>query len=451
MNDSLWELAIIVFLVLVNGAFSMSEIAIVSARKSRLQQLANEGSHRAAVALELVNSPRRFLATVQVVLTLVSTLAAAYSGANLADKLSLTLASVPGLGRYHDGVALFLVVLFVTVLQVVLGELAPKAIALNQSETMALRVAIPMRWFSRVLTPFVIVLDQATGVLLRVMGSKAQTDAGVTGEEIGVMVAQGTEAGVFEEAQQDMMESVIEMHERRISTLMTPRPDIVWLEVDDSREDLSELLAEHPHSRFPVCRGGLDQILGVVHMKDLLADFLENKALDLAARAQKPLTIPETISITKALESMRTSTTHMAFVIDEYGSLQGIVTLKDILESIVGDLPSHDGDQEPEVVQREDGSWLVDGTTGIEDVKELLQVNQLDGEEENTYQTLGGFVMTQLGRIPRTGDHFQIDGFRYEVLDMDGNRVDKVLVSREETPAEAAATALLPVSPTPGE
>jgi putative hemolysin len=447
MNDSLWELGIIVFLVLVNGAFSMSEIAIVSARKSRLQQLANEGSHRAAVALELANSPRRFLATVQVVLTLVSTLAAAYSGANLADKLSEPLSVVPGLQYYHDGIALFLVVLFVTILQVVLGELAPKAIALNQSENMALRVAIPMRWFSKVLTPFVVVLDRATGVLLRVIGSKAETDTGVTGEEIGVMVAQGTEAGVFEVAQQDMMESVIEMHERRISTLMTPRPDIVWLEVDATHSELLGLLTEHPHSRFPVCRGGLDQILGVVHMKDLLADFLENKPMDLAVRAQKPLTIPETISITKALESMRTAATHMAFVIDEYGSLQGIVTLKDILESIVGDLPSPDGDQEPEVVQREDGSWLADGTTGIDDIKELLQVNQLDGEEENTYQSLGGFVMTQLGRIPKVSDHFQVDGFRYEVMDMDGNRVDKVLISREETPAQAAATALLHVSP----
>jgi putative hemolysin len=445
MQDSFFELTIILVLVLIQGAFSLAEIAIVSSRKSRLQHWANEGSVRAAKALELANNPRRFLATVQVGMTLVSTLAGAYGGATLAAKVSEFLGTISWVAAYRDGLGLGIVVLGMTYLQIMLGELAPKALALSDSEQMAMRVAVPLHWLSRVSAPVVVVLDRTTGLLLKILGSKASVESSVTHEEIGVMVAQGARDGVFAESQQDMMESVIEMHERRISTLMTPRPDIVWLEVDDDRNRLAEILAEHPHSRLPVCKGGLDKILGVVHMKDLLSDFMSGKPLDFEGRAQKPLTIPETISVIKALESIRASSSHMAFVIDEYGSLQGIVTLKDILESIVGDLPNQ-GDDEPEMVEREDGSWLMDGTTGIDDIKELLRVEKLEGEEENAFQTLGGFIMLRLGRIPQTGDHFHSNGFRYEVVDMDRNRVDKVLVS-EEVPPEAVATTLLPISP----
>lgn len=445
MGDAGWEIFFIFVLVLANGVFALAEIAVVSARKTRLQQWANEGDIKAAKALELASQPKRFLATIQVGITLVGTLAGAYGGAQLAERLALTLPVLPYFDHYREGIALALVVLAVTYLQVVLGELAPKAIALAHGEKLARQVAMPMAWLSRVGGPIVAFLEGSTNVLLRLTGTKHVEDAPVTGEEIGVMVAQGTEAGVFEESQQDMVESVIEMHERRISTLMTPRPDIVWLDVNDKRDRLAELLNEHPHSRFPLCRGSLDEIVGVVKMKDLLADFLAGKEMDMLARAQKPLTLPETVSVTKALESIRASATHLAFVINEYGSLQGIVTLKDILESIVGDLPSQDEQDNPEMVEREDGSWLMDGTTGIDDVKEQLQIARLEGEEEDAYQTLGGFIMTRLGRIPRTSDHFHSGGFRYEVVDMDGNRVDKVLVQREHPP-EAAATTLLPVT-----
>lgn len=445
MGDAGWEIFFIIVLVLANGVFALAEIAVVSARKTRLQQWANEGDIKAAKALELASQPKRFLATIQVGITLVGTLAGAYGGAQLAERLALTLPVLPYFDHYREGIALALVVLAVTYLQVVLGELAPKAIALAHGEKLARQVAMPMAWLSRMGGPVVAFLEGSTNVLLRITGTKHVEDAPVTGEEIGVMVAQGTEAGVFEESQQDMVESVIEMHERRISTLMTPRPDIVWLDVNDKRDRLAELLNEHPHSRFPLCRGSLDEIVGVVKMKDLLADFLAGKEMDMLARAQKPLTLPETVSVTKALESIRASATHLAFVINEYGSLQGIVTLKDILESIVGDLPSQDEQDNPEMVEREDGSWLMDGTTGIDDVKEQLQIARLEGEEEDAYQTLGGFIMTRLGRIPRTGDHFHSGGFRYEVVDMDGNRVDKVLVQREHPP-EAAATTLLPVT-----
>lgn len=445
MGDAGWEIFFIIVLVLANGVFALAEIAVVSARKTRLQQWANEGDIKAAKALELASQPKRFLATIQVGITLVGTLAGAYGGAQLAERLAQTMPVLPYLDHYREGIALAIVVLAVTYLQVVLGELAPKAIALAHGEKLARQVAMPMAWLSRMGGPVVAFLEGSTNVLLRITGTKHVEDSPVTGEEIGVMVAQGTEAGVFEESQQDMVESVIEMHERRISTLMTPRPDIVWLDVNDNRDRLAALLDEHPHSRFPLCRGSLDEVVGVVKMKDLLADFLAGKEMDLLSRAQKPLTLPETVSVTKALESIRASATHLAFVINEYGSLQGIVTLKDILESIVGDLPSQDEQDNPEMVEREDGSWLMDGTTGIDDVKEQLQIARLEGEEEDAYQTLGGFIMTRLGRIPRTGDHFHSGGFRYEVVDMDGNRVDKVLVQREHPP-EAAATTLLPIA-----
>jgi len=434
MQDFYLEIVILVLLVLANGVFSMAEIAIVSSRKTRLQQLANEGKPKAAMALMLANQPKHFLATVQVGITLVGTLAGAYGGAKLTDRLAEVLVGIPVSDSTRMTLALVIVVVSVTYLQVVLGELAPKALALSNPERIAMRVAIPMHWLSRAAAPVVAFLGFSTDLLMRLTGTKPNAEPVMTSEEIGVMIAQGAEAGVFELGQQDMVESIIEMHERRISTLMTPRPDIVWLNVEDTADRLAEVLRENPHSRFPVCRGSLDEVLGVANMKDLLSDFLEGKPLDIGSRARKPLTIPETISITKALESMRSSTTHMAFVIDEYGSLQGLVTLKDILESIVGDLPSFDEDDDPEMVQREDGSWLVDGTTGIDDIKDLLQIGELRDEDEGAYQTMGGFVMTQLGRIPRAGDHFHADGFRYEVLDMDGHRVDKVLVNRESPP-----------------
>jgi putative hemolysin len=254
-----------------------------------------------------------------------------------------------------------------------------------------------------------------------------------------VMIAQGTEAGVFQESQQDMVESVIELNEKRVSNIMTPRPEIVWLDVEGTADELREKILGSSYSRFPVCRGSLDEVLGIIHTKDMLADCLSGKGIDLMAHVRKALTIPETIPVLKSLESFKESGIHIALIIDEYGSLQGLVTLNDILEAIVGDIRSHDHkDENPTAVKREDGSWLVDGMQTVEDFKDLMAIDELPQEGEDTYQTLGGFVMTQLGRIPKAGDHFMQDNVRYEVMDMDGNRVDKVLVKKEDpvTPAE---------------
>jgi putative hemolysin len=431
------QLFIIIVLILVNGLFAMTEIAVVSARKARLQQWANEGNRRAQNALDLANSPNRFLATIQVVITMFTLLTGAYGGSTIAEKISAHLEGLPWVGQYHQRIGLTMVVVAVGFLQVVFGELVPKTVALNHAEQIASIVAWPMQIISRLASPAVSFLGLFTDAILRMVGSKPSTEPPVTGDEINVMIAQGTEAGVFQESQQDMVESVIELNERRINTIMTPRPEIVWLDVEAPMDENKEKILGSSYSRFPLCRGSLDEILGIVHTKDLLADCIAGKPLDLVPKARKALTIPETIPVLKSLESFKESGIHIALVIDEYGSLQGLVTLNDILESIVGDIASHDQSGErPGAVQREDGSWLVDGMQPVEDFKDLMEIDSLPEEGTDTYQTLGGFVMMQLGRIPKPGDHFKTDEVRYEVMDMDGNRVDKVLVKKETPPRE---------------
>jgi len=440
MSSVGFEFFIIAVLILVNGLFAMTEIAVVSARKARLQQWANEGNRRAQNALDLANSPNRFLATIQVVITMFTLLTGAYGGSTIAEKISVNLADLPWVGQYHERIGLTMVVVAVGFLQVVFGELVPKTVALNHAEQIASIVAWPMQIISRLASPIVSFLGLFTDAILRMVGSKPSTEPPVTGDEINVMIAQGTEAGVFQESQQDMVESVIELNERRINTIMTPRPEIVWLDVEASLDESKEKILGSSYSRFPLCRDSLDEILGIVHTKDLLADCIAGKPLDLIAKARKALTIPETIPVLKSLESFKESGIHIALVIDEYGSLQGLVTLNDILESIVGNIASHDQKEEkPGAVRREDGSWLVDGMQPVEDFKDLMEIDNLPEEGTDTYQTLGGFVMMQLGRIPKPGDHFQSGDVRYEVMDMDGNRVDKVLVKKEEPPPESQA------------
>lgn len=432
------ELLVLLILIFSKGIFAMSEIAIVSARKARLQQWANEGNHRAQDALALATEPNRFLATVQVCITALDLISGFVGGATLIRRLDARLDSIPFLDQYSLPIATIAVMLFITYLNVILGELVPKALALHNAERVASVVAWPMGFLSRLFSPAVTLLGISTEAILRIMGSQPSTEPPVTGDEINVMIAQGTEAGVFKESQQDMVESVIELHEKRISSIMTPRPEIAWLDVDAAPDELREQILGNTHSRFPVCRGSLDEVLGIVHTKDMLSDTLQGRDIDLQSHLKKALTIPETIPVLKSLESFKESGIHIALIIDEYGSLQGLVTMNDILESIVGDIPSHEEEGSPEVVKREDGSWLVDGMQAIDDLKDLVGVDELPGEGEDTYQTLGGFVMTQLGRIPKAGDVFTHDLVRYEVMDMDGNRVDKVLVKREEPPADPA-------------
>jgi putative hemolysin len=434
-----WESLVILLLILANGLFSMAEIALVSSRKAKLQQLADAGDAKARKALALIVDPGKFLATVQVGITLVGTLAGAYGGVAIAEKLSVALGRFAWLGEYRTAVSLFLVVVVVTYLQVVLGELVPKALALRHSEAIARQVAGFMGGLSRAAGPVVQFLNLSTQGVLRVFGVRPGRENPLTEEEVGLMLAQGAREGVFEQSQHEMMESVIEMGDRRITALMTPRPDIEWLDADGDVSEVRALLAEHPYSRFPVCRGSFDDILGVVHAKDLLAAFLNGQPLDLVGLARPVPVIPDSVPVLKALEAFKARGETMAFVADEYGSVLGLVTLDDILRNILGSmLPEQTADGEEDAVRRADGSWLVEGTMPVEEVQDLLKVEELAGEGED-YQTLGGFVMGKLGRIPKAGDLFEDGGWRYEVVDMDGHRVDKVLISQVEPPPESQA------------
>ena len=441
-----WESLVILVLIFANGVFAMSEIAMVSSRKARLQQLAEAGDLKARKAFDLINEPGRFLATVQVGITLVGTLAGAYGGVAIAENLASVLVGIPGISPATAPVAaLAAVVIVVTYLQVVLGELVPKAFALRHAESIARFMAGFMTWLSRASGPVVGFLNISTQGLLRLFGVRLQDEeTPVTEEEIALMLAQGAKVGIFHDSQHEMMESVIEMGERRITALMTPRPDIVWLDATSGTDDIRRTLAEHPYSRFPVCRGSFDDLLGVVHAKDLLSRVLAGQPLALEAMAARVPVIPDTLNVLKALETFRVSGATMAFVADEYGAILGLVTLDDVMRNVLGaalerprGTPSwnaaalHPSD-EPDAVQRHDGSWLVDGTKPLVEVEELLDdKNAFTEEDEEDYQTLGGYVMGRLDRIPRAGDRFTSGPFAYEVMDMDGNRVDKVLIVKD--------------------
>jgi putative hemolysin len=424
------EILIVLLLILANGLFAMSEMAIVSVRRARLQELAERGDKKAQATLILASSPNRFLATVQVGITLIGILAGAFGGATIAQSLGVYLKQVPSLAPYADQLSFGLVVLVITYLSLIVGELVPKRLALNNPEAIALRVTQPMQVLSAIAYPLVHLLSLSTEGILKLLGIELNSgEPLITEEEIKVLVRQGTEAGMFEEAEQDMLERVFRLGDQPAVSLMTPRFDIVWLDLNDTIEVNRHKIVESRHNRFPVCQDTLDNVLGVVSVTDILASSLTGEPIDFTTFLRQPLFIPESTHALKVLELFKKSGTHIAFVVDEYGVTQGIITLNDVVEVIIEDVPFADEPQEPDMVQREDGSWLLDGMLGIGRFKQIFDLEELPGESRGNYQTLGGFVVTQLGHIPTSGQHFEWDDLRFEVMDMDGNRVDKVLVA----------------------
>jgi len=422
------EILFVLLLIIANAVFVVSEMALVSVRKVRLQQSANQGNAKARVALDLANAPNQFLGTVQIGITLLAILSGAFGESAISTKLEPLLRLIPWLVPYSEAIAVVTAVLVITYLTLVIGELVPKRLALNNPEQLACTVAIPMRMLAKISSPVVRLLSASTDLVVRLMGIEPSTDPQVTEEEIKVLIEQGTEAGTFEAAEQDMLNRVFRLGDRRVSALMTPRPEIVWLDLDDSAETNRQVIIDSAHSRFPVCQGDLDNVLGIIQVNNLLARCLTNQPLDLTTALQRPLYVPESTPGLKVLELFKQSGTQMALVVDEYGIMQGLVTLNDILEEIVGDLPSIDQHEEPQVVQREDGSWLLDGMLPVEEFFERLEMENLPRDQRGNYHTIGGFVITNLGRIPTATDYFEWQGMRFEVMDMDGNRVDKVLV-----------------------
>jgi putative hemolysin len=430
------ELVIILALTLLNGVFAMSETAVVSSRRARLQQLVDKGDEGAKTAIELAEEPTRFLSTVQVGITLIGTLLGAFGGATIANDISRSLRQIEALAPYADGLGFALVVIVTAYIQLIIGELVPKALALRSPETIAATIAPPMQLLSRVTAPVVKLLSASTNAILWLIGAGDAKENPVTEAEINAMIEQGVEAGVFQLAEHEMVESVFRLTDRRVTSLMTPRTEVVWLDLDDSVEENQRKIAESHFSRFPVCKGSLDNVVGMVRAKDMLPRLLAGESFDLSVVMVPPTFVPESTPAGKVVATFRETGKHIVFVINEYGGLQGIVTTQDILEEIVGDI------EEAEAVQREDGSYLVDGLMAVEDFRELFDLDELPGEGD-LYETIGGFVMTQQGKIPRVGDHFNWEQFRFEVMDMDGNRVDKVMVSRiplpEDEPADKSA------------
>ncbi len=421
------EFLIIFLLILANALFVLSEMAIVSARKVRLQQMANQGDAKARVALDLANAPNQFLPTVQIGITLIVILSGAFGESTIARRLGPLLASIPGLKPYSEAIASTVGILTITYLTLIIGELVPKRLALNNPEPFASAVAIPMRMLATIAAPIVHLLGASTDLVVRLLGIQPSSEPEVTEEEIKVLIEQGTEAGTFEQAEQDMVERVFRLGDRRVSALMTPRPDIVWLDLDDTAEKNRQKMLDSNHSRFPICQGGLDNVLGVIHVTDLLSRSLSGLSLDLTASLRRPIYVPESMRGLKVLELFKQSGTHLALVVDEYGVIQGLVTLNDILVEIVGDLPSTDQQDEPQAVQREDGSWLLDGMLPVEEFFELFDIEESPEDRHGSYHTMGGFAIAHLGRIPVATDRFEWQNFRFEIMDMDGNRVDKIL------------------------
>ena len=421
-------IVIILLLIVLNGLFSMSETALVSSRRVRLEQAAERGDKGAAIALALVHDPTRFLSTVQIGITLIAILSGAFGEASLAKHVQGWIERVPALAPYASTLASIVIVLSITYLSVVLGELVPKRLALANSEAIAAWAARPMGILSRIAAPAVWLLSQSTNVLMRAFGRKTEEEHAVTEDDLRGMIEQAASTGAVLELEQRLIERVFRLGDRRVKGLMVPRTEVEWLEADAPVSEIRRAVAMSRHSHLPVCRGGPDKVVGVVHLRDVLKKAFMGGKFELASVMERPLFVPETAPALTLLETMRTSGKRLALVVDEWGAFVGLVSLSDIVQSIVGDV-LHIGEEEPEAVQRPDGSWLVDGGVSLDELWELMQLREGPPEvAESDVETLSGLVSWRLGHIPVVGEVFDLAGWHFEVVDMDRQRVDKVLL-----------------------
>ena len=424
------NLLILLFLVLVNGLLAMAEIAVVSSRPGRLEKQANDGNRRAGEALALLQSPTRFLSTVQIGITLIAVSSGAFGGATLAQPLAGQLARFAPLAAWSGPLALVLVVVPITYVSLVIGELVPKRLAMHSPERLAALAAVPLRNLSRLASPAVSLLSASTELVLRLLGVGKPSAPAVSEDEIRMMLRQGTAAGLFDHTEFEMLERVFHLADQRASELMTPRPEIVWLDLEDPLADNLAKVTGHRYSRFPVARDSLDDVLGVAHTHDLLVAALAEEPIDLEALLQQPLRVATNTVALRVLELFRRTGVHIALLIDEYGVTHGLLTLNDLLEALVDHMPAVDDPDR--AVQRADGSWLLDGRLSLKEFHDIFPASPpFPDERRGGYRTLGGFVTTQMGRIPAAADMFRWDAYRFEVVDMDGNRVDKVMVSED--------------------
>lgn len=431
-----YELLLIFFLMVLNGIFVMAEIALVSSRKARLETMAKHGNKRAKLALKFTDMPDYFLSTIQIFITLIGIIAATYGGTNIADKLADYYRKFPVLFPYAHFLGVATIVTFITYLSLVIGELVPKTLGINKPEKVATAfapfiqflgwLAAPVRWF----------LQVSTHLILKILMVKTNTEPVVTAEELHHIIEQGSQYGILEKQETKMMRGIFKIGDRRVSSLMTHRSEVVWVDIHAKEEEVLETIHASIHSSFPVCDGGLDKIIGTVTIKDLFIRVAEKTNFDLKELLTTPLFVPETMTALELLETFKKNRNHTGLIVNEYGALEGIVTLHDLMESIVGDIPLTSEEEEKTAIQRKDGSWLIDGIMHNDEWSELLHLTDLTDTETGSYKTLGGFVMQQLGKIPKATDHFTFRSYYFEVMDMDGKRVDKVLIKKVSSTGE---------------
>jgi putative hemolysin len=437
-------IVVVLLLVVLNGVFAMTELAVVSSRKSKLQSRAERGDRGARAALKLAEEPTHFLSAVQVGITLIGILAGAYGQAAIAGELNHILErSVPAIAPWSEAIATGIVVVLITYVSLIVGELVPKRLALIFPEAIAAKMAAPISSLALVLKPFVLLLTASTSGILKVLGVKDRDGSDVTQEEVETMIAEGTSAGLIEPEEQEMIEEILTLGDRPIRVAMTPRHEVFWIALDDTDKQLREEIRSCPYSRIVVAReNDVDNPLGVVHKKDLLDSLLTNGKFDIESLVQTPAFIPQSTSVLKALEILKASKVHMAFLVDEFGAFEGVVTATDLLEMIAGDFDESHDEAEGWIRQREDGSWLVDGQTDLEELADEL--GEDFGEAEG-FHTVAGLVLHQLSRVPDEGEVLQLGRFEVEVIDMDDRRIDKLLfrqVVDKDDEAQAVAAHL---------
>ncbi len=426
------DIAIIFGLILLNGVFAMSEIALVSSRKIRLQQAADDGSESAKVALQLASEPSRFLSTVQIGITLIGILAGAYGEASIARRIEAALLDVALLEPYAQPLSLTLMVILITYFSLIFGELVPKRLALLNPEGIAKLISRPLHYLSLAARPLVILLGKSTELVLRLLRAKPAEDAPMFEEEIHSLMKQGTAAGVLEESEHVMVRNVLRLDDLRVGNIMRLKQEIITIDVEDSLEVNCRRINASGHSRFPVVKGALEEVIGIVRAQDVIENLMQGQPIDWYALAKPVLKVRPTTTALQLLESLKQSQNHLALVANDLGNVFGLVTLRDVMEAIVGDLPEAFAD--PDFIARDDGTWLVDGQVDLLSFKEHFEIKTLPGENESTYHTLAGFILSTLGRLPRVTDRLDFEEIRMEVVDMDCNRVDKVLVTRQLSP-----------------
>lgn len=432
------NIILIFILFIFNAIFAMYEIAMVAARKTRLQQRVETGNTGAKHALELLADPnQQYLSTVQIMITLIDTLAGGIGGATLANPLAIQLAKIPWLAPQADLIALILVVTVITYFSIVMGELIPKRLAVSKPEDVVSTLSTVIYYMTKIFRPLTKLLSFSTNVGLKILHINTDRGPSITEEEIKGFIEEGRDIGVIEEAEREMFSSIFRLGDRRVEAIMTPRMEMAWIDINAPQAEVWQEIMETPHSRIPVADGDLDNVLGYIQIRDLLGHTLDESDLNLRDYIQEPIYVPENMAALKALDNIQTSGVHLAMVVDEFGGITGMVTDYDILEAIVGEIPEDSADTDYIAVEREDGSWLFDGLIVIDELKEILDLSDMPDEEKAGYQTLSGFIMSHLGRIPKTGAKFRYDNYEFEVVDMDGRRVDRVLVSPLEEKAQS--------------